>query len=124
MTQPTFPLIVHDDEREVLRTALEAYRADFGHDEQQIVGLVDEVLAAVPADEHVALDLDAATMKVTYGALHALLEDSVRTQHDERQHLRALLERLPGEHDVRAIDLDTELARRGGTADPSGTMDG
>jgi hypothetical protein len=113
MSQPTFPLIVHDDERAVLRTALDAYRADFGHEEHEIVALVDEVLAAIPADEHAPLPLDPAAMKVTYGALHALLEDSQRTDQDEREHLHALLDRLPGEHDVRAIDLDTELRRRG-----------
>ncbi|WCB94381.1 hypothetical protein DSM104299_03115 [Baekduia alba] len=112
MSQPTFPLIVHDDERSVLRTALDVYRGDFGHDEQAIVALVDEVLAALPAEETTPLDLDAAAMKVTYGALHGLLEDSQRTQEDDRAHLRALLERLPGEHDIRAIDLDTELRRR------------
>jgi hypothetical protein len=109
---PTFPLIVHDDERPVLRTALEVYRGDFGHHEQQIIGLVDEVLAAMPAEESTALELDAAAMKVTHGALHALLEDSRRTQQDDREHLRALLDRLPGEHDIRAIDLDAELERR------------
>jgi hypothetical protein len=109
---PTFPLFVHDDERAVLKTALEAYRGDFGHDEQAIVDVVDEVLAAVPAAEPETLDLDAAAMKVTYGALHAALEDSTRAQEHEREHLRALLGRLPGEHDIRAIDLDAELARR------------
>lgn len=109
---PTFPLFVHDDERAVLRTALEAYRGDFGHDEQAIVAVVDEVLAAVPAAEPDTLDLDAAAMKITYGALHAALEDSTRAQEADRERIRALLDRLPGEHDIRAIDLDRELARR------------
>jgi hypothetical protein len=112
MSQPTFPLIVHDDERPVLRTALDVYRGDFGHEEHRIVAVVDDVIARIPGDEHTPLDLDAAAMKVTHGALHALLEDSRRTQQSEREHLRALLDRLPGEHDIRAIDLDTELDRR------------
>ena len=51
-------------------------------------------------------------MKITYGALHAALEDSTRAQEQDRERLRALLDRLPGEHDIRAIDLDRELARR------------
>jgi hypothetical protein len=114
MSQPTFPLIVHDDERATLRTALDAYRGDFGHREQPIVAVVDEVLARVPVDERTPLDLDAAAMKVTYSALHALLGDTTREQPDERAHLHALLDRLPGEHDIRAIDLDAELARREG----------
>lgn len=109
---PTFPLFVHDDERAVLRTALDLYRGDFGHDEQAIVDVVDEVLAGIPATEPETLDLDAAAMKITYSALHAALAGSTRAQEDERAHLRALLDRLPGEHDIRAIDLDAELARR------------
>jgi hypothetical protein len=109
---PTFPLFVHDDERAVLRTALTAYRGDFGHDEHAIVELVDEVLAAIPEAEPQTLDLDAAAMKVTYGALHAALEDSTRAQEGDRAALRALLDRMPGEHDVRAIDLDAELKKR------------
>jgi hypothetical protein len=52
-------------------------------------------------------------MKVTHSALRGLLADSVRGDQDDRVHLRALLERMPGEHDIRAIDLDTELGRRG-----------
>jgi hypothetical protein len=113
MSHPTFPLIVHDDERPVLRTALEVYRGDFGHDEHRIVALVDDVLARIPSGEHEPLELDAGAMKVTWSALHALLEDTRRDQEAEREHLRALLERLPGEHDIRAIDLDAELERRG-----------
>jgi hypothetical protein len=113
MNLPTFPLIVHDDERPVLRTALQVYRGDFGHEEHRIVAVVDGVLARVPDDERTPLDLDAAAMKVTHSALHALLEDTRRDQADDRRHLRALLERMPGEHDIRAIDLDAEIDRRG-----------
>src|SRR4051812_19836699 len=112
MNLPTFPLIVHDDERATLRTALQVYRGDFGHEEHRIVAVVDEVLARVPDDEQTPLDLDPPAMKVTHGALHALLEDTRRDQRDERVHLRALLERMPGEPDIRAIDLDAELDRR------------
>jgi hypothetical protein len=112
-SQPTFPLIVHADERRVLRTALEVYRGDFGHDEEAIVAVVDDVLGRIPAEEATPLDLDAAELKVTYSALHGLLADTVRGEGEDRVHLRALLERLPGEHDIRAIDLDTELGRRG-----------
>jgi hypothetical protein len=111
--EPTYSLFVHDDERRVLRTALEVYRKDFGHDEHGIIVLVDDVLARIPQDEHTPMDLDAAEMKVTWSALHSLLEDSIRTQREDRARLHALLGRLPGEHDIRAIDLDAELERRG-----------
>jgi hypothetical protein len=112
-SQPTFPLVVHDDERRVLRTALEVYRDDFGHEEWRILAAVNGVIARIPDDEHVPLDLDPADMKVTFSALHSLLEDSRRDQKEDRAHLRALLERLPGAHDIRVIDLDAELDRRG-----------
>jgi hypothetical protein len=112
MNRPVFPLIVHDDERPILRLALKAFRDDLGHAEHQVAAVVDAVARRISDDEHQPLELDAADMKVTWSALHTLLDDSVRTQRDDREHLRALLERLPGEHDIRAIDLDTELARR------------
>jgi hypothetical protein len=112
MDRPTFPLIVHDDERPVLRLALKVYSDDLGHREQEILDVAAGVTRRIVDDEHVPVDLDAADMKVTWSALHALLNDSVRTQEDEREHLHALLDRMPGEHDIRAIDLDTELKRR------------
>ena len=111
--RPTFPLIVHDDEREVLRTALRAFRDDLGHDEHRVAAVLDDLLDRVPATEAEPLVLDAAAMKVTWSALHTALDDSGRTQQEDRVHLRALLDRMPGEHDIRAIDLDAELLRRG-----------
>jgi hypothetical protein len=113
MDRPTFPLIVHDEERPILRLALQAFRDDLGHREHRVSAVVDGVARRISDDERVPLELDAADMKVTWSALHTLLDDSVRTQQADRDHLRALLDRLPGEHDVRAIDLDTELDRRG-----------
>jgi hypothetical protein len=113
MDRPTFPLIVHDDERPVLRLALKVFRDDLGHGQQRIIALADDVTARIGDDEREPLILDAASMKVTWSALHTLLDDSSRGQDDARTHLRALLDRLPGEHDMRAIDLDTELERRG-----------
>jgi Arc/MetJ-type ribon-helix-helix transcriptional regulator len=112
MPEPTFPLFVHDDERETLRTALRAFRDDLGHEEHRIAAVLDGLLDRIPADEPTPLTVDAAEMKVTYTALRSLLDDSRRDQADERGHLHALLERLPGEHDIRAIDLDAELDRR------------
>jgi mitochondrial fission protein ELM1 len=109
--RPTFPLIVHDDERDVLRTALRAFRDDLGHEEQRVAAIVYALFQRLPDEERTPLVLDAAHMKVAYSALHTLLDDSARTQQEARTHLRALLDRLPGEHDIRAIDLDAELAR-------------
>jgi hypothetical protein len=112
--EPTFPLYVHDDERETLRLSLQSFRDDLGHEEHRIAAVLDGLLKRIPDGEPTPLTVDAAEMKVTYTALHSMLDDSRREQADDRAHLRALLDRLPGEHDIRAIDLDTELARRQG----------
>ena len=109
MERPTFPLIVHDDERATLRLALKSYRDDLGHHEHRIAAIATAVAAQVGDDERVPVILDAASMKITWSALHTLLDDTDRGQGEARAHLRALLSRLPGEHDMRAIDLDTEL---------------
>jgi hypothetical protein len=113
MDHLSFPLIVHDDERIVLRTALKTFRDDLGHEEHRVSAVADDLLARVPEVESTPLDLDAADMKVTWSALHALLNGTSHGQEAERGHIRALLDRMPGEHDVRAINLDTELERRG-----------
>ncbi|HET6506430.1 MAG TPA: hypothetical protein VFG42_06550 [Baekduia sp.] len=109
---PTFPLIVHDDERETLRTALRTFRDDLGREEHRIAAVLDGLLGRLPDDEATPLSVDAAEMKVTHSALHAALDDSRREQADVRAHVRALLERLPDEPDIRAIDLEAELDRR------------
>src|SRR5689334_15410418 len=74
MDRPVFPLIVHDDERATLRLALQTYRDDLGHEEHRVAEVVEGVAARVPDDEHAPLELDAADMKVTWSALHTLLD--------------------------------------------------
>jgi hypothetical protein len=61
------------------------------------------------------LELTAAQLKVTYTALRSLADDLGREQRDVLGLVREVLAKLPGEHDIRAIDLDRELARRRGT---------
>jgi hypothetical protein len=112
MERPTYTFIVHADEEPVLRLALAVYRDDLGHEEHDVRRVAEEVIARLASAEHQEIPLDAASMKVTWSALHMLLDDSGRSQSDDRERLRALLDRLPGEHDIRAIDLDTELGRR------------
>ena len=45
-------------------------------------------------------------MKITYSAVKLLLNDLQRGQADERGVLRGILEKLPDEHTMRAIQLD------------------
>lgn len=112
MLDPAFHLILHDDERPVLHLALEVYRDDFGHEEHAVTAVADRVLhrlgAWAPGEP---LALSEADMKVTWSALHSLLDDSRRDQPDDRERLRALIDRLPGEVDIALIDLDRALAQ-------------
>lgn len=58
------------------------------------------------------LDLTAAQLKVTWTALKSLMDDFGHDERDVIDLIREVLDKLPGEHEVRAIDLDSELARR------------
>ncbi len=45
-------------------------------------------------------------MKITHSAVRLLFNDLQREQADEREILRAILEKLPDEHVMRAIELE------------------
>ena len=100
-----YHLIVHPEEVATLRLALRAFRDDFGRRERIVARLADEVLGDL-ADEGGSVPLSVGGVKVTWSALHTLLDDSRRDERNERVHLRALLDRLPSASDVRSIDLD------------------
>ena len=51
------------------------------------------------------LDLTAAQLKIVYTALKSLYDDLGREEHDVRTVVLAVLDKLPGEHDIRAIDI-------------------
>ena len=57
------------------------------------------------------LDLTAAQMKIVHTALKSLFDDLGREQHDVKTVVASVLDKLPGEHDIRAIDLTRELRR-------------
>lgn len=62
------------------------------------------------------LQLTAAQLKVTHTALKSLFDDLGHEERDVRGVVGEVLAKLPDEHDIRAIDLKRELARRGGAA--------
>jgi hypothetical protein len=68
-----------------------------------------------PGETAFRLDLTAAQLKIVHTALKSLLDDLGREQHDVRDVVSAVLAKLPGEHDIRAIDLKREL--RGGSGE-------
>jgi hypothetical protein len=57
------------------------------------------------------LDLTAAQLKIVHTALRSLYDDLGHEEGDVKRVVSAVLDKLPGEHDIRAIDLDRELRR-------------
>jgi hypothetical protein len=57
------------------------------------------------------LDLTAAELKIVHTALRSLVDDLGRHEHDVRDVALAVLAKLPGDHDIRAIDLTRELPK-------------
>jgi hypothetical protein len=72
----------------------------------------EEPILIGPDEPAYHLDLTAAQMKIVYTALKSLYDDLGHDEHDVQDVVAAVLAKLPGEHDIRAIDLDREL--RGG----------
>jgi hypothetical protein len=107
--EPPYHLLLEVDELDVTATALNLLISDEAH-EQQIRTLARDVLAQleVPPDEHgiVTVTLGSKQMKITHTALRLLFRDLGREQADDLERLRAILEKLPDEHTMRAISLD------------------
>ena len=51
------------------------------------------------------LDLTAAQLKIVHTALHSLLDDLWHDERDVQDIVRAVLDKLPDEHSIRAIDI-------------------
>ncbi len=64
-----------------------------------------------PGETAFRLELTAAQLKIVYTALKSLYDDLGHEERDVQQVVASVLEKLPGEHDIRAIDLDRELGR-------------
>ena len=64
-----------------------------------------------PGEIAFRLDLTAAQMKIVHTALKSLYDDLGHEEHDVHQIVAAVLDKLPSEHDIRAIDLGRELRR-------------
>jgi hypothetical protein len=57
------------------------------------------------------LELTAAQLKIVHTALKALYDDLGHEERDVGHVVQAVLAKLPGEHEIRAIDLNRELRR-------------
>jgi hypothetical protein len=67
---------------------------------------------------HYHLELTPAQLKITYTALHSLLDDFGHEESDVIRVIHEVLAKLPDEHAVRAIQLDQELERELGDRGP------
>ena len=65
-----------------------------------------------PDDTAFRLELTPAQLKVTWTALKTYFDGLGHDEHDVRDVVGEVLAKLPGEHDIRAIDLDRERERR------------
>jgi hypothetical protein len=64
-----------------------------------------------PDETAFRLELTAAQLKIVHTALKALFDDLGHDEHDVKHVVATVLAKLPGEHAIRAIDLDRELRR-------------
>ena len=68
------------------------------------------------------VELTPAQLKITYTALHSLLDDFGHEEAEVIAVIREVLDKLPDEHAIRAIQLEREVAEkiagRPGTEDP------
>ncbi|HZO35832.1 MAG TPA: hypothetical protein VFB41_03035 [Solirubrobacteraceae bacterium] len=64
-----------------------------------------DVIDLIGSDERFQLDLTATELKVTYTALRTLRDDLGHDEHQVRAIVQRVLDRLPDEHDIRAIPI-------------------
>jgi hypothetical protein len=105
---PAYHLFVSPEEIPVALTALRLLISDEAH-EPEIRTLARAVIdqLEVPPEDVGALtvSLDPPSMKITHTALKLLRDDLQREQNEERRMLAQLLQKLPDEHAIRAIEL-------------------
>jgi len=106
--EPAYHLLLDLDEVPVAASALRLLVSDEAH-EPEIRRLAREVLAGLQEtpDERGILTVSLAPqqMKITHSAVKLLLIDLQRGQASEREILRHILDKLPDEHTMRAIQL-------------------
>jgi hypothetical protein len=107
--EPPYHLFLDPPEVPVAASALRLLISDEAH-EPDIRTLAREVLAGLgqPPGENgtLTVTLTPPQMKITFSAVKLLLNDLTREQADEQEVLRGILEKLPDEHTMRAIELD------------------
>jgi hypothetical protein len=107
--EPAYHLFLDADEVPVAASALRLLISDEAH-EPQIRSLAREVIASLEAEPdeqgRLTVSLSAEQMKITHSSVRLLLNDLQRGQAAERDLLRSILEKLPDEHTMRAIEIE------------------
>ena len=62
-----------------------------------------------PGEIAYRLELTAAQLKIVHTALKSLFDGLGHEEHDVKRVVSSVLEKLPGEPEIRAIDLGREL---------------
>lgn len=78
--------------------------------------MAEDFLPVQPGETAYTLDLTAAQLKIVHTALKGLFDDLGHDEHDVKAVVATVLDKLPDEHSIRAIDLDRELASGGEAA--------
>ena len=74
--------------------------------------MTEEITPIGPDEVAFRLDLTPAQLKVLHSALHSFLDDFGHDESEVHTVIRELLNKLPDEHSIRAIDLVRELNGR------------
>jgi hypothetical protein len=65
-----------------------------------------------PGETAFRLDLTAAQLKIVHAAIRSMLDDFGHDEPDVHRVLHEVLDKLPDEHSIRAIDIARELRNR------------
>jgi hypothetical protein len=74
--------------------------------------MTQEITPIGPDETAFRLELTAAQLKVVHSALHSFLDDFGHDQPEVHRVVHELLDKLPDEHSIRAIDITRELNGR------------
>src|SRR6185437_8973111 len=104
----TWPSAPGPDRRaSVARTERRAAACRFACTGLPFAATMSDLIA--PDETAFRLELTAAQLKIVHTALKSLFDDLGHEEHDVKRVVHAVLAKLPGEHEIRAIDLDREL---------------
>jgi hypothetical protein len=106
---PAYHLLLDAPERTIATRAVRLLISDEAH-HPEIRKIAREVLAELerepPPGEPLTVPLSPPGMKITHTAVKLLRDDLRRDQADDQRTLRAILDKLPDEHAIRAILIE------------------